>query len=361
MSSSSTTGCCRNPCCWSLEGEILASNPAACELFGRSPLAGVKLCDVSADAESKIHRLVSLCQRSRELLPGAVTVRRPDGSLTECRAEGGAAKRNILLRLLARDTTTGRFLLLNERIETLHKEIAERQRVEAALRRANADLQQFAYTASHDLKEPLRMVGIYSELLQRKYRGQLDEEADEYLSYTIQGAQRMDMLVRDLLAYTQAVSEDDGEFLPANTSKVLVEAIANLKGAINESDARIHVRDLPPPLAVKHVHLVQLFQNIIGNAIKYRAAEPAVVELWGHQEGAMWRICVHDNGIGISPAYCEQVFGLFKRLHSGDRYPGTGIGLAICQKIVHRYGGRIWVESEGEGRGSTFCFTLPGA
>ena len=204
------------------------------------------------------------------------------------------------------------------------------------------------------------MGAVYSELLQKKYKGQLDTDADEYLSYTIQGAQRMDMLIRDLLAYTQAVSEDDGEFLPVSTSKVLAEAIANLRGALSESSARIYVRDLPPTLAVTDVHLLQLFQNLIGNAIKYRDKEPAVIEVSAHPEGAMWRICVHDNGIGISPAYREQVFGLFKRLHSGDSYPGTGIGLAICDKIVHRDGGRIWVESEGEGRGSTFCFTLPG-
>jgi light-regulated signal transduction histidine kinase (bacteriophytochrome) len=141
---------------------------------------------------------------------------------------------------------------------------------------------------------------------------------------------------------------------------VLAEAIANLKVAVAEHSVTIDVRDLPPTLRVKEAHLLQLFQNVIENAIKYRGELPPVIEVSAHEEGAMWRICVHDNGIGIAPAYAKQVFGLFRRLHSGDEYPGTGIGLAICQKIVHRYSGRIWVESDGQGSGSTFCFTLPG-
>ena len=345
-------------------GEILTGNPAACEFFGRSPLSRTKLHDLSADDEPKISRFLSLCQRSRDLLPGALTVRGHDGSLVHCRVEGAVRTtepRTILVRFLAQQTTTDRFLLLNERIDALNKEIAERLRVEAALRRANSDLQQFAYSASHDLKEPLRMVAIYSQVLQRKYRGKLDAEADEYLSYTAQGAKRMDMLVRDLLEYTQALGEIDQEFSPADTHRVLEEAIANLGGAIQECNARIHVRTLPPLLAIKNVHLLQIFQNVIGNAIKYRGEETPVIEVSGVQDGAFCRICVQDNGIGISPAYREQVFGLFKRLHAGDKYPGTGLGLAICQKIVHRYGGRIWIESEGPGHGSTFCFTVPRA
>jgi GAF domain-containing protein len=238
---------------------------------------------------------------------------------------------------------------------------AESQRSNEELKRANADLEQFAYSASHDLKEPLRMVGVYSQMLQRKYNGKLDAAADEYLGHMVEGSRRMDMLIRDLLAYTQAVKSGDDEVTAVNTAKVLEQALANLTGAIRESGANIVTRDLPPALRVKDVHLLQVFQNVIGNAIKYRGELPPEIEITAQEERAMWRICVHDNGIGVPPEYAQQVFGIFRRLHATDKYAGTGIGLAICQRIVERYGGRIWVESEGEGRGSTFCFTLPGA
>jgi signal transduction histidine kinase len=342
------------------EGDLRAGNPAACELFSRSQLAGLNLYELAADPKTKLARYLSLCQRNRELLPGSINIRRSDASLLSCRVEGAALAGCILLRLFAKEQATSRFVLLNERIEALHKEIAERQRAEAALRRANTDLQQFAYSASHDLKEPLRMVGVYSQLLQRKYRGKLDLEADEFLAYTVQGAQRMDMLIQDLLTYTQAVSVSEEELTPVSANKPLSEALANLAGAINESSATVRVRGLLPILRVKDVHLLQLFQNVIGNAVKYRSELPPLIEVTAHPEGAMWRICVHDNGIGIAPQYAQQVFGIFRRLHTSEKYPGTGIGLAICQKIVDRYGGRIWVESEGEGCGTAFCFTLPG-
>ena len=238
-------------------------------------------------------------------------------------------------------------------------DIHDAKRSEDALRSAIADLEQFAYSASHDLKEPLRMVAVYSQLLQRKYQGQLDQQADEYLGYTIQGARRMDMLVRDLLAYTQSVQIGDEQVTPANTRQVLDEALANLQAAIAQSRAAIRIGDLPEMLAVKDIHLLQLFQNLIGNAIKYSGEADPVVHISGQPDGAFWTFRVRDNGIGIAPKYTKQVFGLFKRLHADEKYAGTGIGLAICQKIVDRYGGRIWVESDGEGKGSTFFVTLP--
>jgi light-regulated signal transduction histidine kinase (bacteriophytochrome) len=170
----------------------------------------------------------------------------------------------------------------------------------------------------------------------------------------------MDMLVRDLLAYTHAVRVTDEEPASADTAEALQHALTNLQGAIRESGARINVERLPATVAVRDVHLLQLFQNLIGNAIKYRGKLPPVINITAGYDGGMWEVRVHDNGIGIAPEYHEQVFGIFKRLHTVDKYSGTGIGLAICEKIVHRYGGRIWVESEGEGKGSRFCFTIPG-
>jgi light-regulated signal transduction histidine kinase (bacteriophytochrome) len=226
------------------------------------------------------------------------------------------------------------------------------------LRRVNEDLNQFAYSASHDLQEPLRMVAIYSQLLQRKYGESLDSKGREYMRFTLQGAQRMEMLVKDLLAYTQAANSGDEETGAIDASAVLEQALTNLQTSIEENQATV-TRSSLPLLQVKAVHLLQLFQNLIGNAIKYRSTNraPEVAVSWEDENG--WcKICVTDNGIGVPAPYAKQIFGIFKRLHAGDKYSGTGIGLAICQRIVERYGGRIWVESE-EGNGSRFCFTLP--
>lgn len=234
------------------------------------------------------------------------------------------------------------------------------ERSNAELRRANEDLNQFAYSASHDLKEPLRMVAIYSQMLQRKYGPALDEQAAQYLGYAIQGARQMELLIRDLLAYTQAVEAGGPEISPVNASAVFQQSVENLKSAVEETNATLQSEPLPV-LLIRETHLLQLFQNLIGNALKYRSPARPCVHVSVERQGEMWKICVRDNGIGIDPAYSQQVFGLFKRLHGGSSgYEGTGIGLAICQKIVERYGGRIWVESEGAGRGSTFCFTVPG-
>ena len=233
-------------------------------------------------------------------------------------------------------------------------------RTNTELKRANEALEQFAFSASHDLKEPLRTISVYSQMLQRKYRGKLDAEADRYLGYAVEGAKRMEMLVGDLLAYTQSVTATDAEATPVSTGAVLKMALDNLRANIQATGASIEI-DAMPMLLMQEVHLLQLFQNIIGNAIKYHGEAAPVIRVSAEAGQGLWRFCVRDNGIGIEPAYREQVFGVFKRLHSNEDYQGTGIGLAICQRIVERYGGRIWVESEGAGRGSAFYFTLPGA
>jgi light-regulated signal transduction histidine kinase (bacteriophytochrome) len=231
------------------------------------------------------------------------------------------------------------------------------RRSNAELRRANEDLNHFAYSASHDLQEPLRMVSAYSQLLQKRYQGKLDRHADQYISYAVQGALRMETLVRDILAYTQAanIGEKGAPSLDANA--VLTKVLSNLQQRIDQSGAIVTFGRLPT-VNVVEIHLVQLFQNLIGNAIKYANDRPPRVEVYAIRHEGAWLFSVKDNGIGIDPEYKEQVFGLFKRLHTNAEYSGTGIGLAICQKIVERYGGRIWVESK-LGQGATFCFTLP--
>ena len=240
----------------------------------------------------------------------------------------------------------------------LCKYLEEREATERALRRANRDLEQFAYSASHDLQEPLRMVSIYSQMLKAKYEGHLDADAGMFLNQLVAGAKRMAALLKGLLAYVQVVQGPPAEIeTPTDANAVLRKALDNLGGAIRESEAQIEAQHLPP-LVIDEVHLLQLFQNLIGNAIKYRGDDELRIAIYSYENGAGPVVCVKDNGIGIAPRYQEKVFGIFKRLHGGEQYQGTGIGLALCQKILERYGGRVWVESAGDGQGSTFCFTL---
>lgn len=241
--------------------------------------------------------------------------------------------------------------------EQLRRERARVEETNLALRRANADLEQFAYSASHDLQEPLRMVSIYSQLLRKRFGSQLGDKGDEYIHYTIEGATRMENLVRDLLAYTSASSATNTPTEAVESGTVLQSAIANLRVAIQQTGAMIQSGPLPQ-VRMHQVHLEQLFQNLLGNAIKYRSAEPLRIAVTAELRDREWLFAVKDNGIGIDPQYKEHIFGIFKRLHTPAEYSGTGIGLAICQRIVERAGGRIWVDSE-LGRGATFFFTIP--
>lgn len=237
------------------------------------------------------------------------------------------------------------------------RDITQQKRAEAEIRRANQDLEQFAFSASHDLQEPLRSVKIYSDLLAQRYRAKLDGQALEFLDFLRGGAMRMESLVSDLLAYTQVSKRVEGsETADANAALAMV--LKGIAGSISESGARISSDPLPE-VPMHGAHLQQLLQNLIGNAIKYRSPERTPeIHVAAQLEGDGWTFNVTDNGIGIAPAYKEKVFGLFKRLHTSEEYSGTGIGLAICQRIVDQYNGRIWVESE-PGRGSAFRFTIP--
>lgn len=236
-------------------------------------------------------------------------------------------------------------------------DIHEAKLLQLELQRANRDLEQFAYSASHDLQEPLRSVRIFSELLFERCREKFAGQELEFLQNVRDGAGRMEMLVRDLLAYTRATNvEKQSEAVDSNA--VFQLALGNLAGAIAETGATVDCDDLPR-VPVHATQLQQLFQNLVGNALKYHRPEvPPIVHVTARRENDVWIVSVSDNGIGIEPEYQEKIFGLFKRLHTGDAYSGTGIGLAICQRIVERNNGRIWVESQ-PGKGSTFNFTLP--
>ncbi|MBI2954676.1 MAG: PAS domain-containing sensor histidine kinase [Chloroflexi bacterium] len=242
---------------------------------------------------------------------------------------------------------------LREAHDTLEQKVRERT---ADLARSNADLQQFAYVASHDLQEPLRAIAGYVQLLARRYQGKLDADADDFIIHAADGAARMQALIDDLLAYSR-VNTQGQSLKPTDSSAVLERVLASFRLVVEKNGAVVTHDQLPTVMADAS-QLSQLLQNLIGNAIKFHGKEPPRVHISAEQKGDEWVFAVRDNGIGIAPQYFERIFLLFQRLHGRARYPGTGIGLAICKKIVERHGGRIWVDSEA-GKGATFYFTIP--
>ena len=242
-------------------------------------------------------------------------------------------------------------------------DITERKKAEEALarqaeelRRSNSDLEQFAYVASHDLQEPLRMVSTYTQLLEKRYKGKLGKNADEYIEYAVEGVKRMQKQIHDLLAYSRLNRNGHGE-KSVRTAEALDQALRNLRVQIKEHRAKVNYQALPT-LRGDAGQLTQVFQNLIGNALKFRAKAAPEIHISAQPNGKEWVLSVRDNGIGLDPKFSEKIFTIFQRLHSKNRYPGTGIGLSICKRIVERHGGRIWVESE-PGKGSTFHFTIP--
>ncbi len=260
--------------------------------------------------------------------------------------------------LLVQGVVVLRPALINIQQGISELELAERalHRKAEELTRSNADLEEFAYVASHDLQEPLRMVASYTQLLSRRYRGRLDADADEFIGFAVDGATRMQILIQELLSYSRVTSKKHA--LQLIDAKVACDsACENLQRSIEKSGAVVSVGTLPTVLADAG-QLTQLFQNLIGNALKYRNERAPEIQVAATANGDTWNFSVRDNGIGIDPQYSERIFQMFQRLHTREEYSGTGMGLAICRKIVERYGGRIWVESE-LGQGSTFLFTMP--
>jgi PAS domain S-box-containing protein len=235
-------------------------------------------------------------------------------------------------------------------------DIHEQKETEDELRRANEDLQQFAYSASHDLQEPIRNVAVYSEIVAKRYATVLDDNGRQFLGFLTEGGRRLAALIDDLLAYTKA-GLIDSDSTKVDSSAALNQVLAGLAQTIGRCNGRV-TYDALPEIGMSQTHVEQVFQNLITNALKYRREESPEIHIWATRQGTGWRFAVRDNGIGIDPEYKEKIFGVFKRLHRN--YSGTGIGLAICQRVVERYGGRIWVESV-PGRGATFLFTVPEA
>ena len=238
------------------------------------------------------------------------------------------------------------------------EDVTERKRTEEALQKTNAELQHFAYALTHDLQEPLRMVVNFTELLGREYAGKLGDEADRFISYSVEGALRIEALLKALLAYWEVSEREHEAFAAIDSGAVLAKALLNLETAVTESGAVITSGPLPT-VTTEEVSLLRLFQNLISNSIKYNGSQTPNIHISAEREASGWVFAVKDNGVGIDPHDAERVFGMFKRLH-GSEIPGTGIGLALCKKVVERQGGRIWVESQ-PGQGATFKFTIPGA
>jgi PAS domain S-box-containing protein len=328
------------------DGRIVSWNRGAQQLFGYSEHEAVGrpvlmlVPDRLADEERQM--LAQVRDQKRSALFETLR-RRKDGSEVEVSVQLSPIL-NVAGEVVGESSIT--------------RDITESRRRAKELQRSNAELEQFAYVASHDLQEPLRMVANYTELLARRYQGQLDEKADKYIHYASDGARRMQRLVSDLLAYSRVGSQ--GQPLePTSSQMTMQDVLKGLQQVVRETGARLEFHDLPTVMADPG-QLHQLLQNLVSNAIKFRREEAPHIVVTAIPDGAQWSFSVSDNGIGLEQRFAERIFQMFQRLHERGRYEGSGIGLAICKRIVERHGGRIWVESTPD-VGSTFHFTLAGA
>jgi PAS domain S-box-containing protein len=340
-------------------GVIVRVNHAECRLlgYGAGEILGRRVWDFVAP--SQVEKAMAVFQAAAQ----APNQRMEDSEWELCGRDGETR----LVRLQQNQVRDSRGVVTGLRCTML--DITELRRQEELLRRqaadlarSNAELEQFAYVASHDLQEPLRMVASFTQLLARRYTGKLDAKADEYIQYAVGGAKRMQQLITDLLALSR-VGTSGGDFCDVPLTDVMSDVLLNLGPAINDIGATV-VYDSLPTVFADRGQMTQLLQNLIGNAVKFRGTESPRVHISAEEAGDQWTISVSDNGIGIPPEHKERVFQIFQRLHTREQYPGTGIGLAICRKIVERHGGKIWLDS-APGAGTTFHFTLrtcaPGA
>lgn len=339
-----------------LDGRFQQVNPAFARMLGyrvdeANELGWDDLLQNESTPGAAVYRLASLAQSvpaQSPALQADARFRRKDGCTIDVQWS----------LLIVRDSQGGPACQIGQIVDISRRKADERKLRECAttLDRSNRDLQEFAYVASHDLQEPLRMVKSYLELLSRRYDEQLDSDAREFISYALDGAGRMQQLVAGLLAYAR-VGTQPNDVTSVDAGASLQAALANLHVAISESGARISA-DTMPRLDADGLMMTQLFQNLLSNAIKFRSDEPPRIHVGARQSGTGWEFRVTDNGIGLSPEYAPRAFQLFQRLHSQSKYPGAGLGLSICKRIVERHGGDIRVEPS-ETRGSTIVFDIP--
>jgi len=289
-------------------------------------------------ARAAIETLLARANAENQIEPGEYYLYRRDGSPLA-----------VEIRLSPIRNDQGSFCLLTI------TDITERKKITDELRRSNADLEQFAYVASHDLQEPLRMVASFTELLAKRYSGRLDPKADEYMAHAVSGARRMQKLVLDLLEYSR-VGSSRRELVATDPRAILERVLEMMARRLEESGAKVRVGELPRVMADES-QLTQVFQNLIGNALKFRSDAPPLVEVSASSDAGLVRFSVSDNGIGIDPQYCDQIFAMFQRIHARGKFEGSGIGLAITKRIIEGFGQKVWVESS-PGKGATFHFTL---
>jgi PAS domain S-box-containing protein len=334
-----------------LDGTITAWNPAAEKIFGykASEVIGHPISLIlPPDRKDEVHHLIARIQNGETVSHYETLRQRKDGQL-------------IPVSVTLSPIKDSRGAIIG--VSSIKRDITERRRAEEelarharALTRSNAELEQFAYIASHDLQEPLRAIGGFTGLIGSEYKGKLDANADKYIRFIVEGVARMQTLIDDLLSYSR-VGRQSLSIQPVDLKQTVANVLKNLEPRIREKSAKVLIEDMPVVQA-DEIQMEQLFQNLIGNALKFTGAESPQVTVSSSRKDNVWVISVKDNGIGIDPRFSERIFVPFQRLHERSRYPGNGIGLTICQKIVERHNGRIWVESH-PGSGANFLFTIP--
>jgi light-regulated signal transduction histidine kinase (bacteriophytochrome) len=320
--------------------------------FNKLPESSVRISDYESKRElsKKDWAIIKAIEESNSIINEIIQIQTIDNN--------SKVILNSVVPIIEQNSSSAAYaIMVNQDITKLKQDETKLKQTLLELERSNKELEQFAYVASHDLQEPLRMVASFTQLLAKRYREKLDSDADEFIEFAVNGAKRMQQLINDLLNYSRATSYKKGsEYLDLNI--LLQSIIESMNSLVAESCAEISISQLPQIYSSK-IQMQQLFQNLISNAIKFRRNDVSpIIQIDCQREINYWLFSVKDNGIGIPSAYKDKIFTIFQRLHDKDEYPGTGVGLALCKKIVEQLGGQIWVESV-QHEGSTFIFTLP--